>query len=116
MAREAGLFPASRSTVGQSTSDPHFAGFPERGFAANDSSDGQLACTDPAEMHQCHFSVFHAESVSVTSTRLAGGDWRWCLSDQQGTILVEAAGYRSEADCREAVAILQARSARATVA
>jgi uncharacterized protein YegP (UPF0339 family) len=44
------------------------------------------------------------------------GDWHWRLSDQEGAILVEAAGYRSEAHCREAVAILQARSARATVA
>lgn len=61
-----------------------------------------------------HFSVFRADSVSVTSTRLAGGDWRWRLADRDGEILVEAGGYRSEAHCREAVVVLQARAAHAT--
>lgn len=69
----------------------------------------------PGESHRCHFAVFRADSVSVTSTKFAGGDWRWRLSDQEGAILVQAGGYRSEAHCREAVAILQARAARATV-
>ena len=69
----------------------------------------------PGESHRCHFAVFRADSVRVTSTRFAGGDWRWRLSDQDGAVLVEAGGYRSEAHCREAVAILQARAARATV-
>ena len=69
----------------------------------------------PGESHRCHFAVFRADSVSVTSTKFAGGDWRWRVSDQEGAILVQAGGYRSEAHCREAVAILQARAARATV-
>ena len=69
----------------------------------------------PGESHRCHFAVFRADSVSVTSTKFAGGDWRWRLSDQEGAILVQAGGYRSEAHGREAVAILQARAARATV-
>ena len=69
----------------------------------------------PGESHRCHFAVCRADSVSVTSTKFAGGDWRWRLSDQEGAILVQAGGYRSEAHCREAVAILQARAARATV-
>ena len=69
----------------------------------------------PGESHRCHIAVFRADSVSVTSTKFAGGDWRWRLSDQEGAILVQAGGYRSEAHCREAVAILQARAARATV-
>ena len=44
----------------------------------------------PGESHRCHFAVFRADSVSVTSTKFAGGDWRWRLSDQEGAILVQA--------------------------
>ena len=92
------------------------------GFAAdrqflfsNGGPEAGPALVQPGESHRCHFAVFRADSVRVTSTRFAGGDWRWRLSDQDGAVLVEAGGYRSEAHCREAVAILQARAARATV-
>lgn len=98
------------------TSDRYFLNPGARGFASNDGADGQLSQTNPAESGRCHFSVFRADSVSVTSTQFAGGDWRWYLSDQHGAVLVEAGDYHSEAHCREAVAILQARAARATVA
>jgi len=47
--------------------------------------------------------------------RFVGGDWRWRLSDQESTVLAEAGGYRSEAHYCEAVAVLQALAARATV-
>lgn len=70
----------------------------------------------PGESGACQFSVFQADSVSVTSTRFVGGDWRWELSDRDGAILAAAEGYRSEALCRDAVSVLQARAARATLA
>jgi uncharacterized protein YegP (UPF0339 family) len=114
MALEASLGPVAGSSGSQSAADRQFLDQRGPGFASNDSADE--SCTDPTEARQCHFSIFREDSVSVTSTHFAGGDWRWRLSDQEGAILVEAAGYRSEAHCREAVAILQARSARATVA
>ena len=64
---------------------------------------------------RCHFEVFRADEVSVTSTQHVGGDWRWRLSDQDGKVLVEAGGYRSEASCRKAVEVLHARAGFATV-
>jgi len=85
-------------------------------MAANDCGNDQPHVIDPGETHRCHFSIYRADSVSVTSTQFAGGDWRWRLSDQLGVVLVEGAGYRSEGHCREAVTILQARAARASVA
>ena len=55
----------------------------------------------------CHFEVYRADEFRTSSTSLAGGDWRWLLSDAAGVTLVEAGGYRSEDACREAVALLQ---------
>ena len=68
----------------------------------------------PGESHRCHFAVFRADSVSVTSTKFAGGDWRWRLSDQEGAILVQAGGYRSEAHCRDPAGSRGARHGRVT--
>jgi uncharacterized protein YegP (UPF0339 family) len=103
------------STAGPSASNSHFLDRRGRGFASNDRADDQVTRAQLGQSHCCHFSIFRADHVSVTSTQFAGGDWRWRLSDQEGAILVEAGGYRTEAHCREAVATLQARSARATV-
>jgi uncharacterized protein YegP (UPF0339 family) len=99
-----------------SVADVHFLNRRGGGFASNDSAEVYLLCPQPAESRLSHFSVYHADRVSVSSTQFVGGDWRWCLSDQNGATLVEAGGYPSEAHCREAVAILQARSGRATTA
>ena len=55
----------------------------------------------------CHFEVYRADEFRTSSTSLAGGDWRWLLSDAAGVTLVEAGGYRSEDACRQAVALLQ---------
>lgn len=96
---------------GEFVTDSHFLGKRGRGFASNDSPPQ----AEPGDSRRFHFSIFRADSVSVTSTQLAGGDWRWRLSDQEGTVLVEAGGYCSAAQCREAVAILQTGAARATV-
>lgn len=96
--------------AGQSV-DRHFLSQNGHGYASND-----LIPIETAQARQNHFSIFRAASTRMTSTQFAGGDWRWCLSDPDGTVLVEAGGYRSEAHCRQVVAILQARAARATVA
>jgi len=102
---------ATSLTRTSAAADRHFLSQSGHGYASND-----LIPIEMAEAGQNHFAVFRVESVSLTSTRFAGGDWRWCLSDPDGTVLVEAGGYRSEAHCRAAVTILQARAARATVA
>lgn len=102
-------------SAGGFAADSHFLNHGARGYASNDGSEFD-SCTESGESGPCHFSVFRADSVSVTSTRFAGGDWRWRLSEMDGAILVEAGGYRSEAHCRRAVAILQARAAHATIA
>ena len=103
-------------TAGQFAADRHFLDQRGRGYASNDSSEGQSARAEPGESHRSYFSIYRAASVNVTSVLFAGGDWRWRLTDQEGAILVEAGGYRSEAHCRAAVAILRARAGRATVA
>ena len=84
------------------------------GFASN---DGAIP-TEPdlSEQGRCHFEVFRADQVAMTSTQFGGGDWRWRLSEHDGKCLVEAGGYPSEARCREAVSILQARAAFAKLA
>jgi len=104
------------SAARRSGPDSHFLDRRGRGFASNDSSNVALVHAQPGEARRCHFAVFRAEKVTVTSTLFEGGDWRWCLSDQEGVILVEAGGYPSEEHCRAAVAALQAGAARATVA
>jgi uncharacterized protein YegP (UPF0339 family) len=55
----------------------------------------------------CRFDVYRADEIRTSSILFVGGDWHWQLSDAAGQILVEAGGYRSEGDCREAVAMLQ---------
>jgi uncharacterized protein YegP (UPF0339 family) len=87
------------------------SGFTSAKDAANPAAP---AGPDPTGAAQYHFEVFRADCISVTSTRHEGGDWRWRLSDADGLTLVEARDYRSEALCREAVAVLQARAGRAT--
>ena len=67
------------------------------------------------EASRCHFEVFQAEEVMVTSTRHAGGDWHWRLCDQDGIVLVEADGYRTEQHCRRAITILKSRAGSAPV-
>jgi uncharacterized protein YegP (UPF0339 family) len=102
--------------TGQLSADRHFLEQTGHGFPSNDQAGGRVILSEIGEAHQGHFAIFRVQSTSLTSTQFAGGDWRWRLIDPDGAILVEAGGYRSEAHCREAVAILQARAARATVA
>lgn len=93
--------------------DSHFLNRQRHGFASNDATHDQ---PEPGGSDRWHFSIFRADRVSVTSTRFVGGDWRWCLSGPDGAVLAEGGGYRNEAQCRQAVAILQAHAARATLA
>ena len=55
----------------------------------------------------CFFEIYREEEVSVTSTLFAGGDWHWRLVDADDRTLVEAGGYATEENCREAVSVLQ---------
>jgi uncharacterized protein YegP (UPF0339 family) len=95
-------------------SDRHFLNSAGPGFASN---DGAIP-TEPeiSEKGRCRFEVYRTDHVPMTTTLFAGGDWRWRLSEHDGKVLVEAGGYRSERHCREAVTILQARAAFATLA
>jgi uncharacterized protein YegP (UPF0339 family) len=96
-------------------SDSHFLNRQGSGFVAKNPVRGHGERTAPGESGQCRFSIFRIDEVGVTSTRFVGGDWRWRLSDPNGATLVEGGGYRKEAHCRRAVALLQAGAARATV-
>lgn len=116
MGAETNRGPSGVPLAGRMAGHSHFPKRQEHGFASDDFECGRAERTAPGEFSRCHFSIFRADSVSVTSTRLAGGDWRWRLSGADGAVLVEAGGYPSEAHCRQAVAILQARAGRATVA
>lgn len=100
---------------------PAFAGnrfldMKDGGFAANDPRTAPAAPTRPAPGGgNGHFEVFREDEVSVTSTRHAGGGWRWRLCDASGLVVAEAGGYASEADCRAAVAAIQAHAGLASV-
>ena len=61
----------------------------------------------------CRFEVYRADEIRTSSLLFAGGDWHWRLSDATGQVLVEAGGYRSEGDCRQAIAMLQRHVPRA---
>ena len=67
---------------------------------------------------QSYFEISRAESVYLTSTLMGGGDWRWRLCGFDGATLVASGGYRTEANCRQAVEALQneAVSARIRIA
>lgn len=67
------------------------------------------------EDERCQFRLFHADCVTITSTRFDGGDWRWQFCSPSGEILAECAGYRSERECRAAVLRLQNEAAYATI-
>jgi uncharacterized protein YegP (UPF0339 family) len=83
--------------------------------ACPENREALIARPSAFEAPRCHFEVFQADEVMVTSTRHAGGDWRWRLCDQDGIVLVEANGYRTERHCRRAITILQSRAGSAPV-
>ena len=61
------------------------------------------------------FEIYRSDSVRVTSTLFAGGDWHWRLANRASETLAEAGGYRTQKACREAVAVLRERAASARV-
>ena len=61
------------------------------------------------------FEVYRADEVRTSSTRFAGGDWRWRLCDAAGQVLVDAGGYRDEQACQAAIAALRDRAALASM-
>lgn len=113
MATEAGRGLSGPPLADRTLPDIHFPNRQGFGFSSNDRAHGQ---SEPGQSGRCHFSIFRADSVSVTSTRFVGGDWRWRLSGPDGAMLVEGGGYRNEARCRQAVAILKARAPNAIIA
>lgn len=78
-------------------------------------SEQQIDPKPVANVRDDHFIVFRAEEVQLTSTQFGGGDWHWRLTDKAGSTLVEGAGYHSESECLEAVAMLRDRGASAPV-
>ena len=78
-------------------------------------SDLEKVVCVQSERQQCHFDVYRAERVSLTSVLFSGGDWRWKLSTPSGAILVEGGGYSTQALCRAAIAALRTDAASATI-
>jgi uncharacterized protein YegP (UPF0339 family) len=60
------------------------------------------------------FEVFRADEVQVTSTRFAGGDWRWRLADAADNTLAKGSGYTSRQACEAAVSNLRDRAGSAS--
>jgi uncharacterized protein YegP (UPF0339 family) len=62
-----------------------------------------------------YFQIFRAESVMLTSTRLAGGDWQWQLHASTGALIAGGYGFRSELECLTAVKFLKNRTQDARI-
>jgi uncharacterized protein YegP (UPF0339 family) len=67
----------------------------------------------PAEM--LHFELSFADPVRLTSTRSAGGDWSWRLCTASGTAIARGGGYRTEGECRSAIALVQRAAGQAPI-
>ena len=59
----------------------------------------------------CRFEIYREEEVRLSATRFCGGDWHWRLSDAAGQLLLDAGGYDTEGECRDAIRLLQAEAA-----
>ncbi len=95
--------PGYGSSLERKPTDPHFRTMDAGRLAIDGNAPEYRALPDKA----CHFEVYRADEIRTSSVLFAGGDWHWQLSDAAGEILVEAGGYRSEVDCRKAVAMLR---------
>jgi uncharacterized protein YegP (UPF0339 family) len=51
----------------------------------------------------------------VSSTQFCGGDWQWQLCSSRGQVLAKSGGFRTERECREAIATLKNYAAMASV-
>lgn len=54
-----------------------------------------------------HFEIHKEGRVHLTSLRSGGGDWRWELLAEAGSLIASGQGYKSKAACREAVELLK---------
>jgi uncharacterized protein YegP (UPF0339 family) len=62
-----------------------------------------------------HFELSFANRVRLTSTRFAGGDWNWRLCTASGTAIARGGGYRTEGECRSAIALVQRAAGQAPI-
>jgi uncharacterized protein YegP (UPF0339 family) len=67
----------------------------------------------PSEM--LFFELSFADRVRLTSTRSAGGDWNWRLCAANGAVLAHGGGYRTEGECRSAIALVQRAAGQAPI-
>ena len=68
-----------------------------------------------AEGELCRFEIHCEDHVMVSSTQFCGGDWQWQLCSSRGQVLAESGGFRSERECRDAIATLKNNAAMASV-
>jgi uncharacterized protein YegP (UPF0339 family) len=54
-----------------------------------------------------YFEIYRAEHVQLTSILCNGGDWRWRFCTAEGAVVAGNGGYRTEADCMDAVNALR---------
>lgn len=50
-----------------------------------------------------YFEIYRAPEVNLTSILRGGGDWRWGLHADDGALVVSGGGYRTEAECANAI-------------
>lgn len=70
---------------------------------------------EPQVQEPRRFEIYREDQIRLTTTRFSGGDWHWRLSDGAGKRLLDAGGYLTEDECRNAVRILRNEAALATM-
>jgi uncharacterized protein YegP (UPF0339 family) len=73
----------------------------------------EQAAVTPTELF--YFEMSLADRVRLTSTRSAGGDWHWRLCTAGGTAVAHGGSYRTEAECRAAISLVQRVAGAATI-
>jgi uncharacterized protein YegP (UPF0339 family) len=63
----------------------------------------------------CHFDVYRADQVSLTSTLLGGGDWHWRMISVAGEVLIDCGGYTTQSACHSVIELLRHEAASAPV-
>lgn len=62
-----------------------------------------------------HFELSFTDRVRLTSIRSAGGEWNWRLCTASGKAIARGGGYRTEAECRSAIALVQRHAGQARI-
>lgn len=68
-----------------------------------------------ASAEMLHFELSFADRVRLTSTRSGGGDWNWLLRMASGAVIARGTGYRTEGECRSAIALVQRGAGQAPI-